>query len=70
MKAYKLEINMSKKFQPAFYMLMAIVEASSKEEAKQKAKEGEYKEMFTSADHLSHSTIDACRVTVLRHPAF
>ena len=71
MKAYMLQINMSKKFQPADYKMLGIVEATSKEEAKEKAKAGDFKELFTSTDHhLSHCTIDACRVTVLRHPAF
>ena len=67
MRAYKLEINMSKKFQPADYKMLAIVEAASKEEAKEKAKAGDFKEMFTSIDHhLSHSTIDACKVSLFK----
>ena len=67
MKAYMLQINMSKKFQPADYKMLGIVEATSKEEAKEKAKAGDFKEMFTSKDHhLSHYTIDACKVSLFK----
>lgn len=64
MRAYILEVNTSKKFQPANYVSLCIVDAKNKQEAKELVKKGEWRERFTSTDHISNVTIEASRVRI------